>query len=116
MPSANFIRADFHNHTHYSPDSILSPRAFVREARRLGMREPVTELGSVGDTGERVVAGEMTEPLMLRGADEGQLRDPHAPLERVPVSGEWRPGCDPPRLTMWSARSTSSGPTGRCGG
>ncbi len=37
MPSANFIRADFHNHTHYSPDSILSPRAFVREARRRGL-------------------------------------------------------------------------------
>jgi predicted metal-dependent phosphoesterase TrpH len=36
-PSANFIRADFHNHTHYSPDSILSPRAFVREARRRGL-------------------------------------------------------------------------------
>jgi len=28
------IRADFHNHTHYSPDSILSPEQFVREARR----------------------------------------------------------------------------------
>jgi predicted metal-dependent phosphoesterase TrpH len=37
MASANFIRADLHNHTHYSPDSILSPRRFVREARRRGL-------------------------------------------------------------------------------
>src|SRR5690242_17273178 len=37
MTSANLIRADFHNHTHYSPDSILSPRAFVRDARSRGL-------------------------------------------------------------------------------
>src|SRR6266540_3566269 len=37
MASVNLIRADFHNHTHYSPDSILSPREFVREARRRGL-------------------------------------------------------------------------------
>jgi len=35
--SAKLIRADFHNHTHYSPDSILSPQQFVREARRRGL-------------------------------------------------------------------------------
>jgi predicted metal-dependent phosphoesterase TrpH len=34
MASSNLIRVDLHNHTHYSPDSILSPRDFVREARR----------------------------------------------------------------------------------
>jgi hypothetical protein len=28
------IRVDLHNHTHYSPDSILSPKQFVREAMR----------------------------------------------------------------------------------
>lgn len=28
------IRVDLHNHTYYSPDSILSPRRFVREASR----------------------------------------------------------------------------------
>jgi predicted metal-dependent phosphoesterase TrpH len=37
MPSAKLIRVDLHNHTHYSPDSILSPRRFVREARRRGL-------------------------------------------------------------------------------
>jgi predicted metal-dependent phosphoesterase TrpH len=37
MASANIIRADFHNHTHYSPDSILSPQQFVREAQRRGL-------------------------------------------------------------------------------
>jgi predicted metal-dependent phosphoesterase TrpH len=31
------IRVDLHNHTYYSPDSILSPRRFVREARRRGL-------------------------------------------------------------------------------
>src|SRR5438093_3869712 len=31
------IRADFHNHTHYSPDSILSPEQFARSARRRGL-------------------------------------------------------------------------------
>src|SRR6266542_5631077 len=36
-PRANLIHADFHNHTYYSPDSILSPRQFVREARRRGL-------------------------------------------------------------------------------
>jgi predicted metal-dependent phosphoesterase TrpH len=28
------VRVDLHNHTHFSPDSILSPKQFVREARR----------------------------------------------------------------------------------
>ena len=31
------VRVDLHNHTHYSPDSILSPKQFVREARRRGL-------------------------------------------------------------------------------
>lgn len=34
MSDDRLIRADLHNHTHYSPDSILSPERFVREARR----------------------------------------------------------------------------------
>jgi predicted metal-dependent phosphoesterase TrpH len=36
-PNTKLIRVDLHNHTHYSPDSILSPRRFVREARRRGL-------------------------------------------------------------------------------
>ena len=28
------VRVDLHNHTHYSPDSILTPKQFVREAPR----------------------------------------------------------------------------------
>jgi len=35
--NANLIRVDLHNHTHYSPDSILSPRRFVHEAQRRGL-------------------------------------------------------------------------------
>jgi predicted metal-dependent phosphoesterase TrpH len=31
------VRVDLHNHTHYSPDSILSPKQFVREATRRGL-------------------------------------------------------------------------------
>jgi predicted metal-dependent phosphoesterase TrpH len=37
MTPANTIRADFHNHTDYSPDSILTPKQFVREARLRGL-------------------------------------------------------------------------------
>jgi predicted metal-dependent phosphoesterase TrpH len=36
-PNTKLISVDLHNHTHYSPDSILSPRRFVREARRRGL-------------------------------------------------------------------------------
>jgi predicted metal-dependent phosphoesterase TrpH len=36
-PPATLIRADFHNHTHFSPDSILTPKQFVREARLRGL-------------------------------------------------------------------------------
>ncbi len=38
MSGGNLIRADLHNHSHYSPDSILSPRDLVRRAveERLG--------------------------------------------------------------------------------
>jgi predicted metal-dependent phosphoesterase TrpH len=32
--SAEIVRVDLHNHTHFSPDSILSPARFVQEARR----------------------------------------------------------------------------------
>jgi predicted metal-dependent phosphoesterase TrpH len=35
--TTKLIRVDLHNHTHYSPDSILSPRRFVREAQRRGL-------------------------------------------------------------------------------
>ena len=31
------LRADLHTHTHYSPDSILSPKRFVQECRRWGI-------------------------------------------------------------------------------
>ena len=37
MTVGKSIRIDLHNHTHYSPDSILSPKQFVREARRHGL-------------------------------------------------------------------------------
>jgi predicted metal-dependent phosphoesterase TrpH len=34
MTADKKIRVDLHNHTHYSPDSILTPKQFVLEARR----------------------------------------------------------------------------------
>lgn len=34
MTVAKSLRVDLHNHTHYSPDSILSPKQFARQARR----------------------------------------------------------------------------------
>lgn len=37
MNSEGRIRVDLHNHTHYSPDSILSPERFVRECLRRGL-------------------------------------------------------------------------------
>jgi len=37
MNRPGLIRVDLHNHMHYSPDSILSPRSFVRECRRRGL-------------------------------------------------------------------------------
>jgi len=40
MSSESLIRVDLHNHTHYSPDSILSPLRFVQECRRRGIDRP----------------------------------------------------------------------------
>lgn len=37
MTVETFVRVDLHNHTHYSPDSILTPKQFVREVRRRGL-------------------------------------------------------------------------------
>ena len=37
MSAQALVRADLHNHTHYSPDSILSPKQFVREVGRRGL-------------------------------------------------------------------------------
>jgi predicted metal-dependent phosphoesterase TrpH len=34
MTGDRFVRVDLHNHSHYSPDSILTPKQFVREVRR----------------------------------------------------------------------------------
>jgi predicted metal-dependent phosphoesterase TrpH len=40
MSRESLIRVDLHNHTHYSPDSILSPSRFVRECRRRAITCP----------------------------------------------------------------------------
>src|SRR2546425_988230 len=40
MSAEGLIRVALHNHTHYSPDSILSPRRFVHECRRRGINCP----------------------------------------------------------------------------
>src|SRR3990172_4235324 len=35
--SKRLLRVDLHTHTHYSPDSIISPRRFVEACRRKGI-------------------------------------------------------------------------------
>src|SRR5881296_1798179 len=46
--TAERIRIDLHNHTHYSPDSILSPKRFVHECRRRGLdRVAVTDHNTI---------------------------------------------------------------------
>ena len=37
MNGERVLRVDLHTHTHYSPDSILSPRRFVETCRRKGI-------------------------------------------------------------------------------
>ncbi|MDO8615684.1 MAG: PHP domain-containing protein [Dehalococcoidia bacterium] len=65
----SLIRADLHNHTHFSPDSILSPARFVAQAVRRGLDcIAVTDHNTLGGaeavreaaaaTGLRVIAGE----------------------------------------------------------
>ena len=42
------IRIDLHNHTHFSPDNILSPKQFVQECRRRGLdRVAVTDHNTI---------------------------------------------------------------------
>lgn len=69
MTAKNVIRLDLHNHTHYSRDSILTPRQFVERARRRGMdcvaltdhntiRGAAAVQRIAGDNGVRVIVGE----------------------------------------------------------
>jgi hypothetical protein len=37
MSDARLLHADLHSHTHYSPDSIISPRRFVEACRQKGI-------------------------------------------------------------------------------
>jgi predicted metal-dependent phosphoesterase TrpH len=37
MSASKLIRADLHNHTYYSPDSVLSPAGAIERARRAGL-------------------------------------------------------------------------------
>jgi predicted metal-dependent phosphoesterase TrpH len=54
------ILADLHNHTHFSPDSILSPKDVVRRAREAG-------LGCVAVTDHNTVRGGLTVREMADG-------------------------------------------------
>src|SRR3972149_3362254 len=69
MTGPALIRADLHNHTHFSPDSILSPRRFVAESVRRGLHciavtdhNTLAGAGAVqeaaGRAGIRVIVGE----------------------------------------------------------
>ncbi len=69
MTQPALVRADLHNHTHFSPDSILSPRRFVARAVRRGlnciavtdhntMRGVAAVQEAAANTGLRVIPGE----------------------------------------------------------
>ena len=69
MTQPALIRADLHNHTHFSPDSILSPGRFVAQAVRRGLNcIAVTDHNTMGGVaavheaaataGLQVIAGE----------------------------------------------------------
>lgn len=71
MSAPNLIRADLHNHSHYSPDSIASPDAIVRRAVERGLNviavtdhnttrggHVVQELAAKRGAALRVVVGE----------------------------------------------------------
>jgi predicted metal-dependent phosphoesterase TrpH len=50
MSTASTIRADLHSHTHFSPDSILSPKDLARRGREVG-------LGCIAVTDHNTVRG-----------------------------------------------------------
>jgi predicted metal-dependent phosphoesterase TrpH len=69
MTQPLLIRADLHNHTHFSPDSILTPKRFVAQAVRRGLNcIAVTDHNTIrgvaavqeaaAASGLRVIAGE----------------------------------------------------------
>ncbi len=69
MTQPALMRADLHNHTHFSPDSILSPDRFVAQAVHRGlnwvavtdhntMRGVAAVQKAAAPTGLRVIAGE----------------------------------------------------------
>src|SRR5437867_4911121 len=69
MTHPRLIHVDLHNHTHYSPDSILPPKRFVERARSRGLDcITVTDHNTIDGAGEvqdaaakaglRVIVGE----------------------------------------------------------
>jgi len=60
MSAQPTIRADLHNHTHFSPDSILSPRDVVRRAREAG-------LGCVAVTDHNTIRGGLAVRELANG-------------------------------------------------
>jgi predicted metal-dependent phosphoesterase TrpH len=66
-PDTKLIRVDLHNHTHYSPDSILSPRSFVREARRRGL--DVVAVTDHNTTSGALAVRELSEKPVIIGEE-----------------------------------------------
>jgi predicted metal-dependent phosphoesterase TrpH len=71
------IRADLHNHTHYSPDSILSPEHLLRRARERGINViAVTDHDTVrgGLVAQELAAQDYPEVRVIVG-EEVRTRD-----------------------------------------
>jgi predicted metal-dependent phosphoesterase TrpH len=66
-PDTKLIRVDLHNHTFYSPDSILSPHRFVREARR--RRLDVVAVTDHNTIGGALAVRELSEQPVIVGEE-----------------------------------------------
>lgn len=102
--SPRLVRADLHNHTHYSPDSILSPERFVARAVERGLdwvavtdhntlRAAPTVQKAIEGTALRVIVGEEVrtsdgEILGLFLSDEvPRGLSPEETMERIKAQG-----------------------------
>ena len=62
------IRADLHNHTHFSPDSILSPEYLLKRADERGIDQILREIrdGQAGGGADQTDREDEREPAPVR--------------------------------------------------
>ena len=101
-PNTKLIRVDLHNHTYYSPDSILSPRRFVREARRRGLDvAAVTDHNTIRGA---LTVRELSEQAVIIGEE---IKSADGEILGLFLSDEVPKGLAA-RLTPWCRRATRS--------